>query len=615
MKLEKALSYLNSFEKNSFLKIVDSIISGNPKNKAQIDKILMGGNDLKSIENESIGQIFGLVSDEFRVIILEEFRNTTSQLDILIDIISREGNSIMRLDWFSRLYEMKIKEIKDKTKKFELNLKDESNSEIDDIRKRDYTIYRECLITAYTNDIGNNQSEKITSDEQSILNKLASKLELSQEEVKLINYSILPIQKKQVDDVVNDLKNLGIIFFSKKLNTIYVPKEFQNLLRKIRGKEIADKFVRRILKNFKDSQINLIARKHGIDRKISTEEKVKTIITEGISIRNILTDDIHKNGTTLTEKKKFLNDFIDKSLKIPKPIKGVLIDEKVSSLFEYFQELENDEAIGISHDGYKRLIDDLVGFDSNILKVIIDTYQLNSDNVDAEFLLEVDIKPQDLLETIPEDLLKNFAESKSIPTRGDSILNIIEAYKDIKNLMFENFDLIASRDLNALKLNGIDIQDSELGVVFERITKDILTELGFYLPDELKSSLNTKKNLTDLIIQISKDEIIVVECKTKKDSNYNKFSSVSRQLKSYIKNAEEKGYRVIKTLLVAPNFSEDFVRDCGLDYELNLSLITAKTLQNILEGFRESKLRTLPYNLLMRDVVINENLILKAIKK
>jgi len=40
MKLENVLSILNSLEKNSFLKIIDTIISNKPKNGKEIDKIL-----------------------------------------------------------------------------------------------------------------------------------------------------------------------------------------------------------------------------------------------------------------------------------------------------------------------------------------------------------------------------------------------------------------------------------------------------------------------------------------------------------------------------------------------------------------------------------------------
>ena len=72
---------------------------------------------------------------------------------------------------------------------------------------------------------------------------------------------------------------------------------------------------------------------------------------------------------------------------------------------------------------------------------------------------------------------------------------------------------------------------------------------------------------------------------------------------------------MIKSLLVAPDFSDDFIKECGLDYELNLSLITSATLINILDEFKASKLKLFPYNLLMRDVLIQEDRVIKAIGK
>ncbi|WP_222933068.1 hypothetical protein, partial [Fulvivirga aurantia] len=105
------------------------------------------------------------------------------------------------------------------------------------------------------------------------------------------------------------------------------------------------------------------------------------------------------------------------------------------------------------------------------------------------------------------------------------------------------------------------------------------------------------------------------ECKSFKDKGFNKYSSVSRQIKSYIDLAEKSGYRVVKSLLVAPEFSDDFEKECGLEYELNLSLITSRSLKSILDGFESSKHKLFPYKLLLRDVVIKEDRILKAISK
>jgi hypothetical protein len=70
---------------------------------------------------------------------------------------------------------------------------------------------------------------------------------------------------------------------------------------------------------------------------------------------------------------------------------------------------------------------------------------------------------------------------------------------------------------------------------------------------------------------------------------------------------------VVKSLLIAPDFSDDFVNECGLEFEVNLSLIAAGSLVNILDGYRNSKLKQFPYQLLMKDVLIKEDRILKAI--
>jgi hypothetical protein len=86
-------------------------------------------------------------------------------------------------------------------------------------------------------------------------------------------------------------------------------------------------------------------------------------------------------------------------------------------------------------------------------------------------------------------------------------------------------------------------------------------------------------------------------------------------MKAYIDIAQSKGYRVIKSLLIAAEFSEDFEKDCREEIEFNLSLISAQTLANILIGFKNTRHKQFPYQLLMKDVLISEDWILKAISK
>ncbi|KJS07520.1 MAG: hypothetical protein VR77_00400 [Flavobacteriales bacterium BRH_c54] len=616
MKLEKILDNLNSFEKNSFLKIIDNILSENPKNIKAVDTILNDtSRDLKNIDNINVAKVFNLLKDEFSECVKEEFVKTTSQLDILIDIISRDGNSIMKQDWFARLYEKELSNLNKKIKVFKSSLEDEK-SELSDQRIRDYKIYRACLNKAYTNDDNNNQERKITTDEQGILLTLSQQLTLSQEELKLINYTIVPLKKLDIDTVINELKTIGVIFYSKKTSTIYVADEMVRLLRKLRGKEVADKFFRRVLRLLREPQINLICRNHNLDWKLDLDEKIHQIISGGILFSGVLMEDIYKPGTNLTEKKKTINTLCDKGLKITPALKGTLIEEKVQNLITYFEDIEKDDKVGISVDGYEKLLVEIGEFLPKLNNILRNEFELQEENVlKSNYLLDYNIKPRDILELVTEKQLEDFCKAKEIKTRGDIILNILDAYKDSENLYLENYENIGFRNLLKLKENGIIIKEADLGIKFEELTKNIFIGLGFNVDEQLRKSINTSKDKIDILLNIGNNDLILVECKTVKESGYNKFSSVSRQLKAYSNLGNSKGYRVIKSLLIAPDFSDEFIKDCGLEYELNLSLITASTLIKVLHVFKESKMKVFPHNLLMRDVLIQEDRVLKAIGK
>lgn len=615
MKLEKILEHLNSFEKNSFLKIIDSILANNPKNAIEVEKILSDKRDLKNTDNINIAKVFNLVQDEFSDFLKSELVNSTSQLDILTDLISRDGKCIMKQEWFARLYEKELADFDNKLKAFHSSIENEK-SDIETQRRRDYKIYISCMHTAYENDETNNLDKKISRDEQSILFTLSNQLGLSQEEVKLITYLIIPIKKFDIDTVINDLKSSGVIFFSKKSNTIYVADEIVRILRKTRGKEIGDKFFRRVLRLLREPQINVICKKHNVDWRQPIDIKIKNIIQAGISFTDILINDIQKEKATLTEKKHFINEFCDKELNITPQLKGVTVEEKIGNLISYFEEIEQDEKVGISIDGYEKLLMDLGEILPHLNQILRTEFEMQDESVlNSQFLLGYNIKPRDILEIISEKDLSLFVTTKQIKSRGDIIINILDAYKDSANLYLENYENIGFRNLAALKESGILIKESELGVKFEELTKTIFSKLGFNVDESLRKQVNTDKDKIDILINLGNNDLILIECKTSKDSGFNKFSSVSRQLKAYSNLAKINNFKVIKSLLVAPDFSPDFIKDCGLDYELNLSLITASTLNKILTGFKNSKHKQFPYNLLMRDVLIQEDRILIAMEK
>lgn len=518
MKLENILENLNSFEKNSFLKILDSIIEQSPNNKKEIEKILSEqSKDIRSIDNINVSKVFGLVTDEFTNHVKNEFIKTSSQLDILIDIISRDGNAIMKLDWFARLYEKELKELNQKIKGFKNALEREDN-DIEAHRLRDYKIYRACLNEAYTNDERNNQDKKITTEELSILNVLSKQLGLSQEEVKLINYLIISVKPLSIDEVVNDLKSIGVIFYSKKSNTIYVADEMVRVLRNVRGKEVADKYYRRVLKALREPSINLICTRHGIDRKLALEQKIKLIINEGISFSDVLIEDVHRNGTTLTDKKRFFNDLCEKQLEISPALKGTVLEEKVANLIQYFNLIEQDEKVGISNDGYEKLLIDLNETLPKLNQKVRYEFELQEEFVlSGEFLLNYNVKPRDILELLTKEELGLFCKAKEIKSRGNLIINILESYTDVENIMLENYENIAFRNLKALKENGVNIKESLLGVKFEELTKKIFEQLGFNVDEALRKKINSRTDIIDIILNVGDNEIILIECKRSKN--------------------------------------------------------------------------------------------------
>ena len=614
MKLEKILDKLGSLEKNSFIKIIDHIITKNPENAKEIEKILSSSDKgLKSVDSLNVANIFSLISKEFTDYLKCEFQESTTQLDILIDIIIRDGNCLMRQDWFSRLYEIEIKNLKGKIKTLTAELESDK-SELSESRKRDFRIYKACLSTAYFNDIINNRDAKITSDELSIIITLSKQLGLSQEDIKLINYSILPIKTSDIQEVINNLKNMGVVFFSKKENMIYVADEMVMLLRKVREQEVAEKFYRRTLKLLREPTINQIAKEHSIDRKLTNSQKIDEIIKQGISFTDLLMNGIYKEGTNLTEKKKTLNELCEIGLNIPN-LKGSTLEDKIKSLIEHFDSVEKDDKVGISIDGFDKMLTELNISLPNFNKELKKQFELQDEYVlNADYLLDYNIKPRDILDLITKLELTTFIKDNGIKQRGDSILNILDHYKDVENLYLENYANVGYRNLNLLKENGISVKESELGIKFEELTKVILKGLGLNVDDKLKNKLNTSKDMMDILLNLGNDEIIIVECKTSKERSYNKFSSVSRQLKSYQNLALKNNLRIVKILLVSPEFSDDFIYDCEMDTEMNLSLITASTLSKIFETFKTSKFQEFPH-VLFRDIVINEERIIKALTK
>jgi len=611
MKLTKVFDQTNFQEKGSFYKILNNLIE--KSTNKDIEKILSNTNgQFKDIESENISKLFEIVKEDYLLFLEAEVVGSISQLDILIDILIRDGNAILKDNWFEELYKRQLKKLKESSKEF-IELLDSESKEVDDQRRRDYKIYRECVRIAYSNDESNNFDKKVTQDEYSILKTLSNQLELSNEEIRLIHYSVIPITIIEKDALIKLLKDLGIIIFSKKTSSVYVPDEIVKILRDLRGKSIADKYYRRLLGQYKDPIINLVSKKHNISSKLDRDQKIKQIITQGITINSLLTNDVYKDPINVNDKKKELNTLM---ISLGIEPKGVTMEDKIQIIINHFNTLENDEKLGISSDGYNALCLDLKTILPDFNNVLINEFEFRDDSeiLQSELLIDYNIKPRDILDLLTKDQLKVFCAAKEIKSRGDLIDNILDAYTDSENIYIENYVHLGVRDLNVLKINNIQLTAAEIGIKYEDVTKRLLSDLGFNIDESLRAKINTSKDKIDVLINLGNNEVIIVECKTAKSTQYNKFSACSRQMKAYHQNATHNGFRVIKSLLIAPDFTQDFIDECEMEIDLNLSLITSEVLYNIWNGFKSAKHQVFPVNLLMRDALISDEKILKALK-
>lgn len=616
MKLEKILEKVNSLEKGQFLKIIN-MLSSAEKNNPQLEAILNASDsNLKNADAVQVSQAFEVLSDRYVGYIMDDYSKVSSQLDILLNIITRDGNCIMKLDWFARLYEDEIKKQKKSIDAFKEDVNADKPS-MDSARVRDYKIYAACLRTAYFNDVESNFSPKISSDEQSILDSLAKSLELSQDERTMIKYSVLGIKKaNSIDDVVAELKEKGLIFISKKNNLIYVADEVVSLARKIRGKDVSDKYFRRVLLQMKESQINMICRKHGLDVKPSYREKIELILTSGVSFSDVLREDIHKTDMKLTDRKKAITELCDDKLQISPSIKGASLDDKIENLVAYFNKQFKEEKLGISSGGYDRMLFDINECVKGANKIIRNTFQIQEEDImHGEILSDYNIMPRDVLELFSPEDLSDMCISRQIKTRGNIVDNILAAYKDSEALLVENYERIGYRDINGLKENGINLTESDLGSTFEEVTRYIFSQLGLVVNEKLRKKLNTEKDKMDILISTGENSVVLVECKTVKESGYNKFSAISRQVKSYKALLERNGYQVDKIIIVAPDFSEDFVADCGDEFELPITLLKAGSLVSIFNAVKATGSSRFTLQMIARDILVQEDRIIRALSK
>ena len=223
--------------------------------------------------------------------------------------------------------------------------------------------------------------------------------------------------------------------------------------------------------------------------------------------------------------------------------------------------------------------------------------------------------PRDVLELFTPENLTDLCVARGIKTRGIIIDNILAAYKDTEDLLVENFESIGFRDINTLKERGIAISEADLGSTFEDVTKYIFEKLGLDVDEKLRKKLNTEKDKMDILLRTGENSVVLVECKTIKERGYNQFSSISRQVRAYKSLLEKNNFHVDKILIVAPDFSDDFVADCGDEFSLPITLLKAGSLVSIYYAVKEAGTNRFTLQMLSRDILVQEDRIIRALNK
>ena len=515
MKLSGVLSLVNQVEKSKFINAIDRIcndaVKHDKKIAAQLDKL---DGQIKDASSTDITQLFKIVLPHFEKSVREQLAMLGAQATLLTNILSRDGNCIARINWIESLYANEWTVIDTRANELKSEIETVQEGDIFTDGKR-LGIYHACLQEAYCNDERSNRESKITDDERGILNVLAKKLDVTADDQAGVEHLIDKIPKNGVQEALNALREIGLVFVSRKRQTVYVPDEIVNLLHRLQSKELADKHFLRILRTFSDAELSNVLKNHrkkirGIERK----QKILNIMKLGVPVSQVLQQDLFNEDTPLNDRKERLKALIqDLDLDLDKL--GTTLEERSSIILHTLNTCTEREFNALSATGFKELFSALQNHFPSLSDVLKHEFELESqEELDVEKLRALSITPYDILYMLTNDEVKAVVESMGIKKRGNLRLNILNSFADATDKLIDNYGALAKRDLATLKADNIEIAEADIGVKFEEVTKAIFEQLGLAVDEDLRRSINTSKDKADVLISLSEDDVIVSEAKT-----------------------------------------------------------------------------------------------------
>lgn len=614
MKLNQVLSIVNQVEKSKFISCLDRLCTDAAKDNKKLAKTIDNiDGQIKNASGSEITQLFNTVREFFKNSVKEQILMSTAQLNLLVNILSRDGNGVARISWIESLYEKEWAELSKLSKELKECIQQNSAEGILE-RNRALKIYHACMKEAYFNDEKNNRDAKVTDDERSILNVLSNELNLTTDECAAVEHLVDIIPQNGVLDALNSLRDIGLLFISKKRQEVFIPDEIVTLLNEIQGKDLADKYVLRILRTLTDAELSNALKAHGRKiRGVSRTDKIQTIIHSGISAAKLLSDDIHSVEDNQNQRKERLKQLIQ-DLEIDTEKLGTTLDERIGLILSSLSGATEKEFDSLSASGFKQLLKTLEEHFPTMQAVLKEAFELEANElIDTEKLRALSITPHDILYLLSNDEVKEIRDSMGLSKRGNARFAILESFANATDKLIENYDALARRDINALKEAGADVTEADIGVKFEEVTKAIFELLELNIDEDLRKDLNTTKDKADIVISLSDNDIIIGEAKTCKNGDFAKYSTTSRQVKAYVTRAENQGKRVAQVLIIAPSFSDDFIESAEMDTEVNISLLEAHGLKLILDAYKSKRNPSFAPKLLTKGGLLKAELIAKNI--
>jgi len=614
MKLNQVLSSVNQVEKSKFITCLDKLCFDAAKSNETLSQSIENiDGQIKNASGSEVTQLFFAVKDFFKDAVKEQILMNSAQISLLVNILSRDGNCVARISWIESLYVKEWAELESLSKELNTEITAYNEGDLTD-RAKSLNIYHACMTEAFVNDRRSNRESKVTDDERGILNVLSHHLGLTTDECAAIEHLVDAIPKDGVLDALNVLRDMGIVFISKKRQEVFIPDEIVSLLNDIQGKDLADKHRLRLLRTFSDAELSNVLKAHGRKtRGVARTDKIHTIIHSGINAQALLAADMYSPEENQNQRKERLKQLIA-DLEIDTDKLGTTLDERIQLIISSLINATEKEFDSLSASGFKELLKSLEDHFPTIVQLIKSQFELEENEVvDTDKLRALSITPYDILYLLSNDEIKTVRDSMSLSKKGNARFAILESFANATDKLIDNYDALARRDLSVLRDVGVDIAEADIGIKFEEVTKAIFELLDLNVDEDVRKEINTNKDKADIIISLSDDDIIIGEAKTCKNGDFAKYSATSRQVKAYVNRAETVGKRVAQVLIIAPSFSEDFIESAEMDTEVNISLLEAKGLKLILDAFKSKRNPKFSAKLLTKGGLLKAELIAKTI--